>query len=52
MLHIDTKKLGKIDAIYFDNETDAPEWALVVLGVLAIGAGIVTTRENRAATTA
>jgi uncharacterized protein (TIGR02271 family) len=30
---IDGQKLGKIDAIYFDNDTDAPEWAAVKSGL-------------------
>jgi uncharacterized protein (TIGR02271 family) len=29
----DAEKLGKIDAIYFDNDTDAPEWAAVKSGL-------------------
>jgi uncharacterized protein (TIGR02271 family) len=29
----DGEKLGKIDAIYFDNDTDAPEWAAVKSGL-------------------
>ena len=29
----DGGKLGKIDAIYFDNDTDAPEWAAVKSGL-------------------
>ena len=29
----DGEKLGKIDAIYFDNVTDAPEWAAVKSGL-------------------
>jgi uncharacterized protein (TIGR02271 family) len=29
----DGEKLGKVDAIYFDNDTDAPEWAAVKSGL-------------------
>jgi hypothetical protein len=29
----DGEKLGKIDAIYYDNDTDAPEWAAVKSGL-------------------
>lgn len=29
----DGDKLGKIDSIYFDNETDKPEWAAVKSGL-------------------
>jgi uncharacterized protein (TIGR02271 family) len=29
----DGEKLGKIDAIYYDNDTDAPEWAAVNSGL-------------------
>ena len=37
----DGEKLGKVDAIYFDNETDKPEWAAVKSGLFGSHVSLV-----------
>jgi len=37
----DGDKLGKVDAIYFDNETDAPEWVAVKSGLFGSHVSLV-----------
>ena len=37
----DGEKLGKVDAIYFDNDTDKPEWAAVKSGLFGSHVSLV-----------
>ncbi len=37
----DGEKLGKVDAIYFDNDTDAPEWVAVKSGLFGSHVSLV-----------
>ena len=42
-------KLGKIDAIYLDDETGQPEWALVTSGLFSAKATFVPLAQSQAA---
>jgi len=42
----DGEKLGKIDAIYFDNDTDAPEWAAVKTGLFGGHVALVPLAQS------
>lgn len=41
MLDVDGEKIGKIDAIYLDQESDQPEWALVNTGLFGTKSSFV-----------
>ena len=40
------EKLGKVDAIYFDNDTDKPEWAAVKSGLFGSNVSLVPLAEG------
>ena len=42
----DGEKLGKVDAIYFDNETDKPEWAAVKSGLFGNHVSLVPLAQG------
>jgi uncharacterized protein (TIGR02271 family) len=42
----DGEKLGKIDAIYFDNDTDKPEWAAVKSGLFGSHVSLVPLAQG------
>ena len=42
----DGEKLGKVDAIYFDNETDKPEWAAVKSGLFGSHVSLVPLAQG------
>jgi hypothetical protein len=42
----DGEKLGKIDAIYFDNDTDKPEWAAVTSGLFGSHVSLVPLAQG------
>lgn len=47
----DGAKLGKVDSIYYDNDTDRPEWAAVASGMFGSHVSLVpSTRAPGTAT--
>ncbi|MDT0353576.1 PRC and DUF2382 domain-containing protein [Pseudonocardia charpentierae] len=42
----DGQKLGKVDAIYFDNDTDRPEWAAVKSGLFGSHVSLVPLSQG------
>ena len=42
----DGEKLGKVDAIYFDNDTDKPEWAAVKSGLFGSHVSLVPLAQG------
>ena len=42
----DGEKLGKVDAIYFDNDTDRPEWAAVKSGLFGSHVSLVPLSQG------
>lgn len=42
----DGEKLGKVDAIYFDNDTDRPEWAAVKSGLFGSHVSLVPLAQG------